>query len=299
MDQPQSTEVIDHQIEGLERKSLILSRAAAVILLLLSGLGLGLLLTPDLVPGVQLHVAAARAWYGLAALLGLGVLLSLLTFRQGQRWAARRLGLQGELVRRDALEKLLLIDPLTGAFNRRYLDEILVREVSRAERHGSSLTFLKIQVENLEEPAAGADYGKKERVLKAVAGLLRKNLRPTDVVVRFDENHFMVVMSQKASTAPWWRFAGCWRAPTPKIASMRASLVTLSSSVTAWRTIGRDLTCATCSPPPTTASGSIRMGRHLCCGDAGGHGPAPPKSQEASRCNRSRLPARSSCCRVR
>ena len=196
MDQPQSTEVIDHQIEGLERKSLILSRAAAVILLLLSGLGLGVLLTPDLVPGVQLHVAAARAWYGLAALLGLGVLLSLLTFRQGQRWAARRLGLQGELVRRDALEKLLLIDPLTGAFNRRYLDEILVREVSRAERHGSSLTFLKIQVENLEEPAAGADYGKKERVLKAVAGLLRKNLRPTDVVVRFDENHFMVVMSQ-------------------------------------------------------------------------------------------------------
>lgn len=196
MDQLQSTEVIDHEIQRLERKSLILSRAAAVILLLLSGLGLGALLTPDLIAGVQLQVAAERAWYGLAALLGLGLLLSLATFRQGRIWAARRLGLQGELVRRDALEKLLLVDPLTGTFNRRYLDEILAREVSRAERHGSSLTFLKIQVENLEEPGAGADYGKKERALKAVAGLLRENLRPTDVVVRFDENHFMVVMSE-------------------------------------------------------------------------------------------------------
>ncbi|HEV2492110.1 MAG TPA: diguanylate cyclase [Terriglobia bacterium] len=196
MDDPQSTANVDRQIQSLERKSLSLSRATAVILVSLSTLGLGALLVPDLTVGVELRTAGERAWYSLATLLGFGLLLGLFAFWQQRVWGAARRGLLGEVVRRDALEKLLLIDPLTGAFNRRYLDEVLTREISRAERHGSSLTFLKIQVGNLNEARTRLDCGTREGLLKAAAGVLRRNLRPTDVVVRFDEDHFMVVMSE-------------------------------------------------------------------------------------------------------
>jgi diguanylate cyclase (GGDEF)-like protein len=197
MDNAQPTDDVDRKILSLERKSLILSRSGSVILVLLSGLGLGVLLAPELTAGwIELRVGGERAWYSLATLLSLGLLLGLFAFWQERVWGAARRGLLGEVVRRDALEKLLLIDPLTGAFNRRYLDEVITREVSRAERHGSSLTFLKIQVGNLNDARIRLGCGTREGLIKAAAGALRRNLRPTDVVVRFDESQFMVVMSE-------------------------------------------------------------------------------------------------------
>lgn len=196
MDETPSPEQIDRQIRKLESKNLILSRTASVILIVLSGLGLAALLAPDLTLGVELRIAGERLWYGLITLLSLGLLLALIALRQTNVWGAARRSLVGELVRRDALDKLLLVDPLTGALNRRCLDEVVTREVARAERYGSSLTFLKIQVANLEEVGRRPHGATREELLKTVAGLLKENLRPTDVLVRFDEDHFMVVMSE-------------------------------------------------------------------------------------------------------
>jgi predicted signal transduction protein with EAL and GGDEF domain len=59
-----------------------------------------------------------------------------------------------ELVRRlvqsEAAESLSLLDPLTELFNRQYLDLMLPKEVSRANRYGRKLTILMIDIDDFQ-----------------------------------------------------------------------------------------------------------------------------------------------------
>lgn len=190
-------ENVESQIQTLERKGSRVSRISVLLLLALAEGGLVVLLARLAWPGViEARLGGRSSGFTALASLVLVLALALLSLWKLESWRSTREKLVGELVRRDAMEKILLLDPLTGVFNRRYLDEVLEREISRVERRDASLSFLKICLEDLDglEAHAGGEVG--ESVLKEVARVLYRNLRPTDVVVRYERNEFLVVMSE-------------------------------------------------------------------------------------------------------
>ena len=65
---------------------------------------------------------------------------------------AEQIGLAlGNLKLRETLRSQSIRDPLTGLFNRRYLEESLEREISRANRSRSSLAIIMLDIDHFKE----------------------------------------------------------------------------------------------------------------------------------------------------
>lgn len=94
-----------------------------------------------------------------------------------------------------ALQAQSIRDPLTGLYNRRYLDETLRREIRRAEREGTPLACLMIDVDHFKifNDTYGHDAG--DATLKQVAVVLREMTRGEDVVCRFGGEEFTIIMA--------------------------------------------------------------------------------------------------------
>ena len=128
------------------------------------------------------------------ALIVLIVLFNIYVLDQRRALRSTRAELVRQLVRSEAAEKLSLIDPLTGIFNRRYLDQILPKEVSRADRLSASIAFLMVDVNDFK--AINNKFGHLEGdwVLKEIARLMKETFRGSDSVVRYGGDEFLVVM---------------------------------------------------------------------------------------------------------
>ena len=85
-------------------------------------------------------------------------------------------------------------DPLTHAMNRRGLDEAFKVEVSRAQRYGSDMSFLMIDVDNFKKVNDSLGHLGGDRALVHLAQTLHATLRPTDVLVRLGGEEFGVLL---------------------------------------------------------------------------------------------------------
>jgi len=85
-------------------------------------------------------------------------------------------------------------DPLTHAMNRRGLEEAFRIEVSRAQRYGSDMSFLMIDVDNFKQVNDSLGHLGGDRALVHLAQTLHATLRPTDVLVRLGGEEFGVLL---------------------------------------------------------------------------------------------------------
>ena len=95
---------------------------------------------------------------------------------------------------REALRTQSLRDALTGLYNRRYLEEVLEREVRRAARAAQSLGVLMIDLDHFKtfNDTYGHDAG--DAVLREIAASLTKGIRAEDFVCRFGGEEFVVIL---------------------------------------------------------------------------------------------------------
>ncbi len=95
---------------------------------------------------------------------------------------------------REALHTQSVRDALTGLYNRRYLEEVLDREVRRAGRAGQSLGVLMLDLDHFKRfnDTHGHDAG--DAVLRETASFLLKNVRAEDFVCRFGGEEFVVIL---------------------------------------------------------------------------------------------------------
>jgi diguanylate cyclase (GGDEF)-like protein len=95
----------------------------------------------------------------------------------------------------DQLYELTLRDPLTGLYNRRYMDEILAKEIPRARRSGSTLGGIMVDLDHFKSlnDTLGHDVG--DQVLKAVAQTLINAVRMEDTVCRYGGEEFFILMT--------------------------------------------------------------------------------------------------------
>ena len=86
------------------------------------------------------------------------------------------------------------IDPVTGVFNRQYLQVRLDEELQRSRRHDISIALLVIDIDNFK--AVNDTYGHLvgDVALKDIAEILRRSVRVFDVCSRFGGDEFVIVM---------------------------------------------------------------------------------------------------------
>jgi diguanylate cyclase (GGDEF)-like protein len=89
---------------------------------------------------------------------------------------------------------LALHDPLTNLPNRRLLADRLEQALSRAERDGSAVAVLYLDLEGFK--AVNDEFGHEagDRLLVAVAGRIKGNLRESDTAARLGGDEFVVVL---------------------------------------------------------------------------------------------------------
>ncbi|MBI5499847.1 MAG: GGDEF domain-containing protein [Deltaproteobacteria bacterium] len=94
------------------------------------------------------------------------------------------------------LELRALQDPLTGLFNRRYLEQRLDQEVTFAARHGSMLSLLLIDVDHFKAVNDGYGHPVGDHLLLELGSYLRGCVRTEDVVARHGGEEFSIILRQ-------------------------------------------------------------------------------------------------------
>jgi diguanylate cyclase (GGDEF)-like protein len=94
------------------------------------------------------------------------------------------------------LEMRALQDPLTGLFNRRYLDQRLEQELQFAVRHGTKISLLLLDIDHFKAVNDGYGHPVGDRLLLELGSYIRGCVRTEDVVVRHGGEEFSIILRQ-------------------------------------------------------------------------------------------------------
>jgi diguanylate cyclase (GGDEF)-like protein len=160
------------------------------------------------------HVASDGHMYVCLPLLAQGVTLGILHIREGKakvdkddeecmtekyrvaRILAEHIGLGiANLKLRITLRDLSIRDPLTGLFNRRYLEEALALEQYRAKRNAAQLAVIMIDIDHYKafNDTYGHDAG--DAVLRELGSFFKTHVRESDIACRYGGEEFILLLS--------------------------------------------------------------------------------------------------------
>jgi diguanylate cyclase (GGDEF)-like protein len=163
------------------------------------GAGLVVLLLPSALDGRRyLHFTLEVSPQLFAALVALLILFN--TYSIGRRLTLRRTRqhlisttIQAELARLQSYT-----DPLTEVFNRRSLEGVAGKFISRAKRHGGGLTFIMVDLDDFKKLNSRFGHLTGDLVLAEVATLLNGSVRGCDAVIRYGGDEFLIVLSDSS-----------------------------------------------------------------------------------------------------
>jgi len=92
------------------------------------------------------------------------------------------------------LKEQALTDPLTGLYNRRYLRDVLARELLRAKRRNGSLAAVMVDVDHFKRINDSLGHEAGDMVLKELSALLRRCVRGSDTVCRYGGEEFALLL---------------------------------------------------------------------------------------------------------
>lgn len=85
-------------------------------------------------------------------------------------------------------------DKLTGLFNRRYFDEVFSQQVALAERYHNDFTILFLDIDDFKEINDLHGHLAGDQALAAIAEVITREKRTSDVAARFGGEEFVVLM---------------------------------------------------------------------------------------------------------
>ena len=94
----------------------------------------------------------------------------------------------------NGMRQLAREDALTGAVNRRGLDDVIPIEFARARRSGQPLTFVMIDLDHFKRYNDRRGHPAGDAVLRGAAQAWLKQLRPTDMLARYGGEEFTLVL---------------------------------------------------------------------------------------------------------
>ncbi len=87
-------------------------------------------------------------------------------------------------------------DPLTGLFNRRYMEETLQREIHRASRMEGDLSLVMIDVDHFKTTNDRFGHEAGDTLLRELGGWLASHLRQGDVACRYGGEEFVLILPE-------------------------------------------------------------------------------------------------------
>ncbi|HOJ98788.1 MAG TPA: diguanylate cyclase [Termitinemataceae bacterium] len=97
---------------------------------------------------------------------------------------------------RKQLERMVLIDPLTELYNRRYLFEQLEQEEAKARRYGRAFSVIMVDIDNFKEINDTKGHLTGDRILQTLGSILQRSVRAADVVGRYGGEEFLLVLPE-------------------------------------------------------------------------------------------------------
>jgi diguanylate cyclase (GGDEF)-like protein len=106
------------------------------------------------------------------------------------------LALRGDDLARQAelLGQWAAVDPLTELFNRRYFRQRLQEEFQRARRYNLPLSLLLLDLDDFKRVNDTYGHSTGDAVLRAMADVLRRNVRTFDLCCRYGGEEFVLVL---------------------------------------------------------------------------------------------------------
>ena len=98
------------------------------------------------------------------------------------------------LTKNKRIEKITLVDPLTGCYNWRYFLHRVHQELNRSQRYSHSVSFIGCDIDHFRQ--VNEIYGVKvaDTVIKELVGILKINLRKEDILARWREDEFFIII---------------------------------------------------------------------------------------------------------
>ena len=222
-EQPQSEQPsseVYRDMEALSARDWQLWSICALMLVVVA-IGFSAFVLPNLVwSGVALHADhryMPQLFFGLLTLI---ILFNVYILDQKRTIDETRKRLLREVMESAKAREVALVDPLTSVFNRRYMDEIFPREISKAARGGTELSFVMLDVDGFKDINTKFGHFAGDQYLRDVATLLKKTFRGSDTVLRLGGDEFLVILPETSNRQAhraaerllwetrWWNQAG-------------------------------------------------------------------------------------------
>ncbi len=94
------------------------------------------------------------------------------------------------------IQRLAIVDPLTGLFNRRHFFEIVQSEFERARRYSRPLSIAMLDMDHFKQVNDTYGHLVGDQVLMHLAALCRENMRVVDVIGRYGGDEFIILMPE-------------------------------------------------------------------------------------------------------
>ena len=95
---------------------------------------------------------------------------------------------------RETLRSQAIRDPLTGLFNRRYLEETMERELNRVKRQGTPLGVIMMDLDHFKEYNDTFGHSAGDELLSALGTLLKSQIRGEDIACRYGGEEFLLIL---------------------------------------------------------------------------------------------------------
>jgi diguanylate cyclase (GGDEF)-like protein/PAS domain S-box-containing protein len=95
---------------------------------------------------------------------------------------------------RETLRSQAIRDPLTGLFNRRYLEETMEREINRVKRQGIPLGVIMMDLDHFKQYNDTFGHSAGDGLLSALGILLKSHIREEDIACRYGGEEFLLIL---------------------------------------------------------------------------------------------------------
>jgi diguanylate cyclase (GGDEF)-like protein len=104
----------------------------------------------------------------------------------------------GNLKLRESLRNQSICDPLTGLFNRRYMEESLEREFSRANRSKTSVAIIMMDIDHFKKFNDTFGHQAGDALLRTLGEQLKRGTRGQDIACRYGGEEFVLVLTDSS-----------------------------------------------------------------------------------------------------